>query len=414
MPPAALESVPSQSPLDLTDPATPPPGNLPRESPTGNVPRRRVARIVASIASASLALTALVGATAPTVASADPAVQVTKVVGGLTIPWDLTWVGDVMVYDQRAGSLWTKRGSAAPQRLQLALPRVFAQGEAGVLGIVADPKAAKNRYFYVCMAVRSAAGGPQDVEVIKWRLDTDTRATKVQTLIKGIPLKQGRHSGCRLRFRSSTMLYVGTGDTAEGSVPQNLNSLGGKVLRVRSDGTIPRANPFYRRGGNARYVWTYGHRNIQGLAKRPGKNEMWSVEHGTNRDDEINRIYKGGNYGWDPIPGYNESRPMTDKRRFPSARSAKWSSGYPTVATSGATFLSGRQWGSWNGRLAVAMLKGQGIRLVTLSGDRVVGSQTRFTSFGRIRTVQQGPDGALYFTTSNGNGGDGIYRVTAR
>lgn len=102
---------------------------------------------------------------------------------------------------------------------------------------------------------------------------------------------------------------------AQGANPQNLSSLGGKVLRVRSDGWIPTTNPFYRRGGNARYVWNYGHRNIQGLIKRPGKGELWSVENGTSRDDEINLVWKGDNYGWDPRPGYDESRPMTDKVR---------------------------------------------------------------------------------------------------
>jgi glucose/arabinose dehydrogenase len=146
---------------------------------------------------------------------------------------------------------------------------------------------------------------------------------------------------------------------------------------------------------------------------RPGtKNDLWSVEQGTDKDDEINRVWQGHNYGWSPTPGYNEARPMTDKTRFPKAVSARWRSGVPTVATSGGTFISGAKWGSWNGRLAVAMLKGQGILLFTVdSADRVSGKQTLFTSYGRIRTVQQGPDGALYFTTSNG-ADDGIYRIS--
>ena len=101
---------------------------------------------------------------------------------------------------------------------------------------------------------------------------------------------RGRHSGCRLRFGTDGKLYVGTGDAAQSTNPQNKQSLGGKVLRVNSDGTIPTDNPFYGEGGNARYVWNYGHRNVQGLALRPGTDELWTAEHGTDRDDEINQV----------------------------------------------------------------------------------------------------------------------------
>lgn len=344
-------------------------------------------------------------------AAAEPAYVVTPVATGLSIPWDVTWVGDLMLFDERAGRLWSKRGSAAPQAVSLPLPRIFAQSEGGLLGLVADPAASTNGYFYTCMSVAKASGAASDVQVWKWRLTSDTTAVKVKTLVKGLPIGHGRHNGCRLRFRSAQMLYIGTGDSAKGTNPQNLKSLGGKVLRVRSDGSIPKSNPFYSKGGNARYVWTYGHRNVQGLVLRPN-GELWSVEHGTSRDDEINRVLRGSNYGWSPTPGYNESRTMTDRKRFPHARKALWSSGNPTVATSGATFLSGSQWGSWDGVLAVAMLKGEGVLLFRVDAKNKV---TRFAEivpdFGRIRTVAQGPDGALYFTTSNGSG-DGVYRLS--
>lgn len=365
-------------------------------------------------------VTALVSAAGPMVptptAAADPpTLSVTPVVEDRTIPWDLTWVGSVMLFNQRGGRIWSKRGAAAPKRVSMPLPKIYAKGESGMLGLVADPNAASNKHFYSCMAVATAKGKAKDIEVWKWRLTSDTSATRVKKLVTGIPLSStGRHSGCRLRFRSAEMLYIGTGDSAHGTVPQNLKSLGGKVLRVRSSGSIPKSNPFYARGGKARYVWTYGHRNVQGLAFRPGTDQLWSVEHGTDRDDEVNLIAKGGNYGWSPTPGYNEKRSMTDKKRFPKAHSAKWRSGRPTVATSGAAFLTGAQWGQWNGRLAVAMLKGEGIKVFTLSGNSIVEEQTILTSYGRIRTLQQGPDGALYFTTSNGSGNDGIYQVTVR
>ena len=343
--------------------------------------------------------------------AAVPSVSVTPVVTGLSFPWDLTWAGDLMLFDERAGRLWSKRPGAAPQRVSLPLPPLWAKSEGGLLGLVADPGAAGNGYFYTCLSVATAGGDASDVQVWKWRLTSDTSAEKVQVLVKGIPIGSGRHNGCRLRFRSPQMLYIGTGDAARGTNPQSLKSLGGKILRIRSDGTIPTTNPFFRRGGNARLIWTRGHRNIQGLALRPGTNQLWSAEHGTNRDDEVNYVVKGSNYGWSPTPGYNESRSMTDLKRFPTARKAKWRSGYPTVATSGATFLSGSQWGAWDGVLAVAELKGEGILLFRVSASRKLTKLQEIAGDrGRIRSVQQGPDGALYFTTSNGSG-DGVYRL---
>lgn len=376
---------------------------------------RRLRRATLTTALVTAVAASMLTATGPTAAAAAPKLSVTTITTGLSVPWDLTFVGSLMIFDQRAGGVWSQRGSAAPQRISMPLPRIYARGEAGMLGVVADPGATANKTFYTCMAVANANGTPRGVEVWKWRLTSDTRAVKVRTLITGIPLNaSGRHSGCRLRFRSPTMLYVGTGDAAGGTNPQNLRSLGGKVLRVRSDGSIPTTNPFYGKGGNARYVWTYGHRNVQGLAFRKANDQLYSAEHGPTRDDEVNRVLKGRTYGWSPTPGYNEARSMTDKKRYPKAYSAKWRSGKPTVATSGATFLTGAAWQSWNGKLLVAKLKGKGVMVLSVSSSgKTTLSATTLAGYGRIRTVQQGPDGALYVTTSNGTG-DVILKVRPR
>ena len=348
-------------------------------------------------------------ATSP--AAARPAFTVETVASGLDIPWAMTWVGQLMLFDERPGRVWSQRPGQAPQRVSLPLPSLLVNSEGGLLGIVADPRATENGYFYTCQSVADAGGAAKDIEVWKWRLSSDTTADKVAVLVKGMPIGYGRHNGCRLVFRSERMLYIGTGDAAQGKNPQNLKSLGGKVLRVRSDGTIPRSNPFYRKGGNARYVWSYGHRNVQGLVVRPGTNQLWSAEHGPDRDDEINLVTKGSNGGWNPVPGYNEAVPMTDRKLYPKATKARWKSGKPTVATSGATFLTGKRWGAWDGAMAVAMLKGQGILVFTVdSHSRLKKVATIVTDHGRIRSVHPGPDGSLYFTTSNGST-DGIYRV---
>ncbi len=376
-------------------------------------------RRLSPLAVVGLGLALALGAGPSPSASAEPSIQVTTVVSGLSNPWDLTWVEpDLMLYDLKAGQVWSKRGSAAPQQVAIAgFPAIFNVSESGLLGIVADPASTTNRRFYTCQAVQNASGGALDIRVLRWRMTSDTAATSDGApVVTGLPLSSGRHGGCRLRFGTDGYLYVGTGDAAVGTNPQNLASLGGKVLRVRWDGAIPADNPFVARGGNARYVYNYGHRNVQGLAARPGTNEMWSVEHGTDRDDEVNLVVRGANYGWDPIPGYNEASPMTDLTKFPSARPAMWTSGFPTVATSGAAFLTDARWGAWRGALAVALLKDQGISLMRMNPtpgpSRVVAvtALAQAEGFGRIRTLMQGPDGALYFTTSNGTN-DRIVRI---
>jgi glucose/arabinose dehydrogenase len=385
------------------------------------VARRRRLIFLLPVPIATALLGGILSAVPVQVAQARPRITVTTLATGLTHPWDITWVGDVMLFNERGGKLWSKRNGSA-KRVQVPLADLYAASEGGLMGMVADPGARSNQRFYVCYASRSGQN-PRDVRVVRWRLTSDTRAVldgSSPVVVSGLPISSGRHSGCRLRFGPDGKLYVGTGDAAIGSNAQNLQSLGGKVLRVNWDGSVPSDNPFYSQGGNTQYVYSYGHRNPQGLAFRPGTRELWSAEHGTNRDDEVNLISRGANYGWDPrpannAPGYDESVPMTDLGKFPAARSAKWSSGTPTVAPSGITFLQDSTWGRWEGALAMARLKGHGIQLLFLDPEaKVIRTAliNEVTGLGRIRAVQYGPDRALYFTTSNGGGNDRVGRIS--
>jgi glucose/arabinose dehydrogenase len=229
-----------------------------------------------------------------------------------------------------------------------------------------------------------------------------------------MPSSTGRHGGCRLRFDTAGRLYVATGDAAIGTTPQDLTSLGGKVLRVNPmTGAGSPGNPFASSpNANTRRIWSYGHRNVQGMAFRPADNTLWTAEHGPDRDDEINRGTTG-NFGWDPVPGYNESVPMTDRTKFPSAVGASWSSGSPTVATSGVTWLTGDRWEGWNDRMVVATLKGMSLLVLRPNPNGTLTQIDRIyqNTFGRIRTAHLGPDGLLYLTTSNGSN-DRIIRIT--
>ena len=338
-----------------------------------------------------------------------PQLLVSTPVSGLSIPWDLAFTPDgTMLFTQRAGVLSSRLADGTVGTVDADFAEVLSTGENGLMGIVVDPDFASNRRFYTCQT----HVGPE-MQVIAWTIDAAyTIATRVaDPLVGDMPTASSRHGGCRLRFGPEGYLWIATGDAATGTVPQDLTSLGGKVLRVDpSTGAGAPTNPFA-----PSRVYTYGHRNMQGLALRPGTSQMWSVEHGPAFDDEINLLVAGRNYGWDPVPGYNQGVPMTDLVKFPGAIEAQWSSGSTTLATSGGIFLEGAQWGVWEGRLAVATLKDSKLRLFEFTPEGDFVSQVVVSeldgAYGRLRTPMMGPDGALYVTTSNGSGQDRILRI---
>ena len=337
-----------------------------------------------------------------------PDIRVATLVSGLSIPWDLAFTPDgTMLFTQRAGVLSSRLPDGTVQTVTADLSDLYAAGEVGFMAIVVDPNFRSNRRFYTCQGHT----GPE-VQVIAWTIDASyTVATRVaDPLVGGLPTAS-THGGCRLRFGPRGNLWIATGDGRTGTVPQDLTSLGGKVLRVdATTGEPARGNPIA-----SSLVYTYGHRNVQGLARRPGTDQMWSVEHGPAEDDEINLLAAGRNYGWDPVPGYNQSVAMTDLVKFPGAAEARWSSGSVTLATSGGIFLVGAQWGVWEGRLAVATLKDSKLRIFEFGPDGALVSQVIVPEldgqYGRLRTPMMGPDGALYVTTSNGVGTDQILRI---
>jgi glucose/arabinose dehydrogenase len=163
-------------------------------------------------------------------------------------------------------------------------------------------------------------------------------------------------------------------------------------------------------------IYSYGHRNVQGIAFRPSDGFGVTTEHGPDRDDELNALVTG-NFGWNPVPpggsGYNEAVPMTDLQEFPNAVRSLWSTGPRTFALSGATFISGSQWKQWNGALAIALLKDSKLLLLKLdSAGHPIDAGLAIDNRGRLRSPVQGPDGSLYITTDNGGGTDVILKVT--
>jgi aldose sugar dehydrogenase len=348
---------------------------------------------------------------------ATPPLTVTPVVTGLDHVWDIGFTPDgTMLFTERPGRI--NALVAGQRRVLAAPPDVVRASEAGLMGLAIDPQFASNRLIYVCLA--STLGGPaNDVRVARFRVtDGYTGLTERTDIVTGAPVNTtgelGRHSGCRPRFGPDGALWIGTGDAAVGNVPQNVRSLGGKILRITRDGTPAAGNP--GRAWDPR-VWSIGHRNVQGLAWRASDGLGVSTEHGPDRDDEINRL-DAGQFGWDPVrppaSGYDEGVPMTDTRRFPDARRALVPSGPVTNAFCGSTFLAGERWGTWDGALVVATLKAESLRSFKLepTTGRLQDLGITMTGYGRLRSVTQGPDGDLYVGTSNGGGADRILRVT--
>ena len=371
-------------------------------------------------------LFALVLTTAPAVAGPDssteppsseraaPGLRVTELVQGLEHPWDVQPIGGgrVLITERDSARLLVAEGNSK-RRVRFPSGRVWVSGETGLMSVAVDTD---RRQVWACHGAMTGRG--PEVRVSRWRVDKGWRSLSGRrTMIAGLPATSGRHGGCRLLLeRQGPGLVIGTGDAAVGTNPRDLDSLGGKVLRInRRTGAPMTDNPFAGAADDRRYVYTYGHRNVQGLAQR-ADGSLWSVEHGSSRDDEVNLLVPGGDYGWHPVPGYDESVPMTDQSLPGEQQEAAWSSGFPTIATSGAAWVLGRQWGSLDGSLAVAALKGSEVRFLRFDDQGTLVGVTRPASlqrFGRLRSVTSARNGDLLLTTDNGIR-DRVLRVSPR
>jgi glucose/arabinose dehydrogenase len=321
-------------------------------------------------------------------------VAVAQEIDGFARPWDVQFTPNgVALVTERGGTLAAVIDGS--RRSVATVPGVVARGEGGLMGLAVDPGFATNRWIYTCF---SAAG---DVRLVRHRVLPGYAGIAESTpIVTGISSGAGnRHHGCRPVFGPNGDIWMGTGDAAVGTNPQDPTSLAGKVLRFDRDGNPSPSNPGVVDPGTGWHplVHTMGHRNIQGLAFRPADGAAFSVEHGTACDDEINRLVPGANYGWDPRgPGgsYDDTQPMT----FTGAVESVWSSGCPTIATSGAAFLDTR-WGERAGSLAVATLKGQSLHVFGIAGSKVVRNERVLGGHGRLRSVTAAPDGTLWVTT---------------
>lgn len=360
-------------------------------------------------------------------ASGAPVLNRTVVLGGLSIPWDIAFTPDgrTMFFTEKCKGLSVRQASGAVVRLfgskgsALVAADLVCEGQSGMHGVALDPDFAANRYIYVYMA-SNLRTNPRTNRVVRLTLAADFASVVPDSrtdVLSDIPFKDvanavagsGAHSGGRIRFGPDGYLYVTTGDNHNPTLPQDLSRLGGKVLRVDRNGAAAGGNNTPA-GGDAR-IFSYGHRNVQGIAFRPGTGRPFIAEHGPNHSDEVTALVAGGNGGWDPqnrpgltcpddycgYAGNATTMPMTDTTRFPNAMQPSWNNTGRSQGTGPCTFLSGAQWKAWDGRLAVGIMGAKRLAILELdpSGMAVSAVDAKLPA-ERYRSLVQGPDGNLY------------------
>ena len=323
--------------------------------------------------------------------------KVETVVSNLLVPWSIVWAPDGrMIFTERPGRVRVyENGKLRPEPL-FTVPDVEPRGESGLMSIALHPQFASNRLLYLSYAY-SADG--QRVRVVRYR-ETPTGLTDRKVIIENIPAAQF-HAGCRLRFGPDGKLYITTGDATERQLAQQLNSLAGKTLRLNDDGTVPSDNPFVGQSNARAEIWTYGNRNGQGIDFQPGTNLLFETEHGPSGfdgpggGDEVNILERGKNYGW----------PVIHHRAAQAGMESPLLEYTPACAPASGVFYRGSVFSSFRNNFFFGCLVGTRIIRVVLDGRRVVSQENLLEKkYGRIRDIAEGPDGFIYFSTSNRDG----------
>ncbi len=355
--------------------------------------------------------------------SAQPAVQRTAlhdfravtVAEGLENPWSVAFVpgGDILI-TERPGRLRIVRNGALLPTPVAGLPTIRTGGQGGLLDVLPHPAFATNRLIYFSYAKPSADGQQGATAVARARFEND-RLTNVQEIFEAQVWSAGRgHHGSRLAFDANGFLFITLGDRQvppEGDLAahpaQSLANHFGTVVRLHDDGRVPADNPFVGREGALPQIWSYGHRNVQGLAIHPTTGDVFASEHGPQGGDEVNVLQPGKNYGW-PVVGFG-----VNYRTGSAIHSGTHKEGMeqpvhvwvPSIGTSGLMFYTGDKFPQWRGNLFAGGLSGEQLVRLTLNGRAVTDVETMLRRQGRIRDVRQGPDGFIYVAFEDRNGG---------
>ncbi len=319
---------------------------------------------------------------------------------GLENPWGMAFLPDGRILiAERPGRLRIWEDGTLKEGGVAGLPEIWARGKGGLLDVVLHPDYTNNQWIYLVHAATGEGDGGSTA-ISRGRLEGD-ELLDVETLFHGKPhTRAGQHFGSRLVFDGQGYMFSTIGDRGVMDTAQDLESHNGTVLRLHDDGRVPEDNPFAGDPDALPEIWSYGHRNIQGMQFRPGSDELWTHEHGPKGGDEINIIHRGGNYGWPEVThGINyDGTIITPDTTKPGMIDPllHWT---PSIAPCGMTFVYGDRYPEWQGNLLVGALANQHIHRVELRDTTVVHTERILEGMARFRDIRHGPDGYLYVLT---------------
>lgn len=344
--------------------------------------------------------------------SAEHDFRVVTVAEGLVHPWSIAFLpdGDVLV-TERPGRLRVIRdGTLLPEPVA-GVPAVLAEGQAGLLDVVPHPQFETNRLLYISFSKPLEGEEGATTAVVRARFEND-QLSNVEQIFEAQTRGRG-HFGCRLAFDADGFLFLTVGDRQapprgelEAHPAQDLSNHHGVTIRLHDDGRVPADNPFVGRDGAMPEIWSYGHRNPQGLAIQPETGAIWITEHGPQGGDELNLVRPGLNFGW-PVIGFGVNYRSGEAIHDGTHREGMEQPAHiwvPSVGTSGLTFYTGDSFSGWRGNLFAGGLAGQTLDRLVLEDTNVVRSETVLQGIGRIRDVRQGPDGYIYLAVDNRDG----------
>ncbi|APQ18472.1 PQQ-dependent sugar dehydrogenase [Maribacter hydrothermalis] len=326
----------------------------------------------------------------------------------LQVPWGFTFLPDksILITEKEGKLIHFANGK---KTFIGNIPEVYNRGQGGLLDIELHPNYEKNGWIYLTYASTDGNEKGGHTALIRAKLNNNS-LTNVEVLYKAVPnTTKGQHFGSRIAFDNNGFLYFSIGERGDRDInPQDIKRDGGKIYRLHDDGRIPADNPFVDIKGAKTAIYSYGHRNPQGLIKHPKTGEIWDNEHGPRGGDEINIIKKGANYGW-PLVTYGINyggTPITDKTEMKGMEQPiyYW---VPSIAPSGMAYVTSDKYQNWKGSLLVGSLAFQYLERLVLDGTKVISREKLMDGLGRVRAVKEGPDNLIYVAVE----GKGIYKL---
>lgn len=330
------------------------------------------------------------------------------VVEGLKMPWAVAFLSDTewLVTERLTGELrLIQSGKLHPDPIG-GLPEIWTKGQGGLLDVVAHPKYKENGWIYLSYASPKKDGEQGEganTEFIRAKLKNH-ELTDVQVLFKAVPNRPSNpHFGGRIVFDGKGHIFLSVGERGEMDKSQDLKTHQGRVVRLTEDGKVPKDNPFVGRKDALPEIWSYGHRNPQGLALHPVSGVLWEHEHGPQGGDELNVIEKGKNYGWPLITfGINYDNSVISKDTARTGMEQPKTYWKPSIAPCGMAVVTSDKYPDWKGNLLVGSLKFNYVQHVKVDGTKVLGRNTVLEKIGRVRDIRQAPDGYLYVVVEGG------------